>query len=121
MPNSDQLISVVTAFKLWRSKRNGRQAPTPTPLRKQAVSLLNTYSTSQITSALRISGGQLKQWRHSLDVPVQSPQFIELPVSLPSQNAPINIELNFTSGDQLRLCGVVEPDLLTTLIGAMKS
>jgi|TARA_B110000240_G_scaffold188897_1_gene228249 hypothetical protein len=69
---------------------------------------------------LRISGGQLKRWCYSLDVPVQSPQFIALPVSLPSQNSPINIELNFTSGDQLRLCGVVEPDLLSTLIGAMK-
>ncbi|MFT6778879.1 MAG: hypothetical protein ACJAV1_002822 [Paraglaciecola sp.] len=70
---------------------------------------------------MRISGGQLKRWCYSLDVPVQSPQFIALPVSLPSQNSPINIELNFTSGDQLRLCGVVEPDLLSTLIGAMKS
>jgi len=121
MTNSDQLTSVVTAFELWRSNRNGRQVPTPTPLRKQAVSLLNNYSTSQITSALRISGGQLKQWRHSLDVPVQSPQFIELPVLLPSHNSPINIELHFTSGDQLHLSGVVEPDLITTLIAAMKS
>ncbi len=121
MPNSDQLTSVVNAFELWRSNRNGRQAPTPTSLRKQAVSLLKTYSSSQITSALRISGGQLKQWRHSLDVPVQLPQFIALPVSSTPHNEPMNIELHFTSGDQLRLSGVVERDIITTLIGAMKS
>jgi len=121
MPNSDQLTSAVTAFELWRSNRNGRQVPTPTPLRKQAVSLLKTYSTSQITSALRISGGQLKQWRHSPDVSVQSPQFIELPASSTPQPEPMNIELCFASGDQLRLCGVVERDIITTLIGVMKS
>lgn len=121
MPNNDQLTSLVTAFELWRTNRNGRQAPTPTSLREQAVSLLKTYSTSQITSALRISGGQLKQWRHSLDVPAKLPQFIELPVSSMQQNEPMNIELYFTSGDQLRFSGVVELDVLTTLIGAMKS
>lgn len=121
MPNSDQLTSVVTAFELWRSNRNGRQAPTPTSLRKQAVSLLNTYSTSQITSALRISGGQLKQWRSLMEVSVQSPQFIELPVSSTPQPAPFNIELCFASGDQLRLSSVVERDVLTTLINALKS
>ena len=121
MPNSDQLTTVVTAFELWRSNRKGRKTPTPIPLRKQAVSLLNTYSTSQITSALRISGGQLKQWRHSPDVLVQLPQFIELPVSSTPPHAPMKLELHFTSGDQLCLTGVVDLDVITTLIGAMKS
>jgi hypothetical protein len=60
MPKQDQLSIVVTAFEYWRSNRNGRQVPTPTALREQTVELLNHYSSSQITSALRISGSQLK-------------------------------------------------------------
>jgi hypothetical protein len=40
MTNSDQLTSVVTAFELWRSNRNGRQVPTPNPLRKQASGII---------------------------------------------------------------------------------
>ncbi|MCP4985317.1 MAG: hypothetical protein GY928_04370 [Colwellia sp.] len=61
MPNQEQLSIVVTAFAHWRSNRNGRQVPTPNALREQAVALLNHYSSSQITSSLRISGSQLKQ------------------------------------------------------------
>tara|TARA_R110001583_G_scaffold194367_1_gene365104 strand:- start:556 stop:921 length:366 start_codon:yes stop_codon:yes gene_type:complete len=121
MPNSDQLTFVVTAFELWRSNRKGRQAPTPISLRKQAVSLLNTYSTSQIISALRISGGQLKQWRHSFDMSEPLCQFIELPISSTPSHAPMKLELHFVSSDQLRLTGVADLDVLTTLIGAMKS
>jgi len=45
MSNQDQLPTVVTAFEHWRSNRNGRQVPTPLPLREQAVALLNYYSS----------------------------------------------------------------------------
>jgi len=67
MSNQDQLPNVVIAFEHWRSNRNGRQVPTPVPLREQAVALLNYYSSSQITSALRISGSSLVQYEMSLN------------------------------------------------------
>ena len=80
MSNQDQLTTVVTAFEHWRSNRNGRKVPTPLPLREQTVALLNYYSSSQITSALRISGSQLKQWRISTAPTETIPQFVHLPI-----------------------------------------
>jgi hypothetical protein len=121
MPTSDQLSTVVTAFKHWRSNRNGRQVPTPVPLREQAVALLNYYSSSQITSALRISGSQLKQWRNTAAPTEIKPQFVHLPiVDLPTQPT-VNIEIGFTNGDQMHLSGVVDNNMLISLIGAMRS
>ncbi|AZG35429.1 MULTISPECIES: hypothetical protein [Gammaproteobacteria] len=60
MSTLDPLSTLTTAFECWRSNRNSRQAPTPNTLREHAVGLLEHYSSSKITSALRISGGQLK-------------------------------------------------------------
>lgn len=121
MPNKDQLPTVVSAFEHWRSNRNGRQVPTPIALREQAVTLLNNYSSSQITSALRISGSQLKQWRNSAVPTETKPQFVHLPISISPTQSSINVELCFASGDQMHLSGVVDSDMLTSLVGAMKS
>ena len=117
----DQLAVVVTAFSHWRENRKGRNVSTPIPLREQAVSLLNTYSSSKITSALHISGSQLKQWRHQNNTSAAISSFVSLPVTtLAPQNA-FNIELCFVSGEQLRLSDVVGHEVLTTLINAIKS
>jgi hypothetical protein len=121
MPNQDQLLTVVTAFEQWRSNRNGRQEPTPNALREQAVSLLNNYSSSQITSALRISGSQLKQWRNSAIPTETKPQFVHLPISISPMQSSIKVELCFACGDQMHLTGMVNSDMLVSLIGAMKS
>ena len=121
MPNKDQLSTLVTAFEHWRSNRNGRQVPTPSELREQAVALLNHYSSSQITSALRISGSQLKQWRNSAAPTEAKPQFVHLPISEPPTHPSVNVELCFASGDMMHLSGVVDSDMLVSLIGAMKS
>ncbi len=120
MLNQDQLSIVVTAFEHWRSNRNGRQVPTPTALRQQAVALFNHYSSSQITSALRISGSQLKQWRNIIASTETTPQFVHLPISSPPTQS-VNIELCFASGDQMHLSGVVDSNMLISLVGAMKS
>jgi hypothetical protein len=121
MPNQDQLLTVVTAFEHWRSNRNGRQVLTPTALREQAVTLLNHYSASQITLALRISGSQLKQWRNSAVPTEVKPQFVHLPIS-PSLTQPlINVELHFASGEQMCLSGVIDSEMITAFIGAMRS
>jgi hypothetical protein len=121
MPNQDQLSIVVTAFEHWRSNRNGRQVPTPTALREQAVALLNHYSSSQITSALRISGSQLKQWRKCVAPTKIKPQFVHLPISSPSTLPSVKVELCFASGDQMNLSGAVNGDMLISFISAMKS
>ncbi len=121
MPNQEQLPIVVTAFAHWRSNRIGRQVPTPNALREQAVALLNHYSSSQITSALRISGSQLKQWRNSAVPTETKPQFVHLPMSDSSTHPRVKVELCFVSGDQMHLSGVVDSDMLISLVGAMKS
>lgn len=121
MQNQDLLSTVVTAFEQWRNNRRGRQVPTPTALREQTVALLNHYSSSKITAALRISGSQLKQWQNSVKLCEQTTQFVHLPIS-PSLNQPaINVELRFTQGDEMSLSGVVDTHLIISLIGAMKS
>ena len=121
MSNQDQLSSVVTAFEHWRNNRNGRQVPTPNVLREQAVALLNHYSSSQITSALRISGSQLKQWRNSIAPTETTPQFVHLPISTSPTLSSVKIELCFASGDQMNLSGAVNGELLISLITVMKS
>ncbi len=121
MSNQDQLPTVVTAFEHWRSNRNGRQVPTPLPLREQAVALLNYYSSSQITSALRISGSQLKQWRNSVEPTDKTPLFVHLPISTSLTQPPFNVELRFAQGNEMSLSGVVDGHLIMSLIGAMKS
>ncbi|MEI6893900.1 MAG: hypothetical protein V5789_04540 [Colwellia sp.] len=121
MSNQDQLLTVVTAFEHWRSNRNGRQVPTPTALREQVVALLNHYSSSQITSALRISGTQLKQWRNTAAPTETSPQFVHLPISTFPTLSSVKVELCFACGDQMHLSGVVDSDMFISLVGAIKS
>ncbi len=121
MSNQDQLSTLVTAFEHWRSKRNGRQVPTPSTLREQAVELLNHYSSSQITTALRISGSQLKQWRNSVVPDEEKSQFVHLPLSTSPTQPSVKVELCFASGDQMHLSGLVDSDMLASLIGAMRS
>ena len=121
MPNKDQLSTLVSAFEHWRSNRNGRKEPTPLALREQAVTLLNNYSSSQITSAIRISGSQLKQWRNSVAPTDGTSQFVHLPISISPTQSSVKIELCFASGDQMHLSGLVDSSMLVSLIGAMKS
>ncbi|WP_159818046.1 hypothetical protein [Colwellia sp. 20A7] len=123
MPNQDQLTTVVTAFEHWRSNRSGRQVTTPIALREQAVALLNHYSSSKITSALRISGGQLKQWRNTLEPAEKAPLFVHLPISPPPllTQPPFTVELRFAQGNEMSLSGVIDTNIIISLIGAMKS
>jgi hypothetical protein len=81
MSTPDQIPTVVTTFEHCRNNRNVRQVPTPTYLHEQVVALLDYYSSSQITSALKISGSQLKQWRNNAEPTGTNPQFVHLPIS----------------------------------------
>ncbi|MCG6200562.1 hypothetical protein [Psychromonas antarctica] len=119
MSNPEQLSSVITAFEQWRHHKNGRQ--TPALLRQQAVALLDNYSSSRITSALRISGTQLKQWTESLQVVNKPAPFVHLPLSSSVQHKSLNLELHFRHGEQLTLCGDISLSLITAMIQEMKS
>ena len=118
MSNSEQLSSVIAAFEQWRHHKNGRQ--TPTPLRQQAVALLDNYSSSKITSALSISGTQLKHWAESLQVAETPVPFVHLPLSSSAQYKSLNLQLHFRHGEQLTLSGDISLSLITAMIQEMK-
>lgn len=120
MSNPEQLSSVIAAFEQWRHNKNGRQTATPEPLRQQAVALLDNYSSSKITSALRISGTQLKQWTESLQVTNNPDPFVHLPLSTSAQHKSLNLQLHFRHGEQLTLSGDLSLSLITAMIQEMK-
>ena len=121
MSNPEPLTRVITAFEQWRQNKSGRQKPIPAPLRKQAVLLLDEYSSSKITSALKISGSQLKQWTESLQLVNNTHQFVDLPLPSSAQPASLNVQLHFRHGGHLTLGGDISVSLLTAMIQEMKS
>ena len=125
MSNQDQLTIVVNAFEQWRKNRNSSTNTTPKPLRRQTVALNNHYSSSRITTALRISGGQFKQWCNeypSLNEPID---FLELPVTQNPQGdesgeCTLKLEISFPRGEKLQLSGQITPNLLATRFKEMR-
>ncbi|MBL4831866.1 MAG: hypothetical protein JKY55_18535 [Aliivibrio sp.] len=115
MKNHDPLSTLVTAFSLWREKRTKGRDPIPQSLRRQAVALLTNYSKSTIISALKISGGQFKQWCETFKPPKQVIDFVPLP-PLELETPTLTLELSFTNGSQLCLSGNISAQLLSTLI-----
>ncbi|HEY5715024.1 MAG TPA: hypothetical protein VIS54_01300 [Psychromonas sp.] len=121
MSNPEQLSSVIAAFEQWRHNKKGRQVPTPASLRQQAVALLDNYSSSKITSALRISGTQLKQWAESLQVANTPDPFVHLPLFPSAQHKSLSLALHFRHGEQLTLSGEISPSLISAIIREMQS
>jgi hypothetical protein len=101
MSNQDQLSDVVAAFEQWRNNKNGSQLATPRHLRQQAVLLLEHCFSSAITSALSISGNQLKQWRE-LSTPANT-EFISMPLVNETSASQQWLELRLHNGVQLSL------------------
>ena len=117
MSNQDQLSVVVTAFEQWRKNRTSPKGATPQPLRQQAVALKSQYSSSRITIALKISGGQFKQWCKDYQSLNESIDFVQLPVTSSPQideveEGALKLELSFSHGEQLRLSGQITPILI---------
>jgi hypothetical protein len=54
------------------------------------INLLEHCSCSEVTSVLRISGSQLKQWQESFEVNQTSHDFIRLPVQNEAQHMQFN-------------------------------
>jgi hypothetical protein len=124
MENSTEINRVVAAFDLWRNNRGSRRSPIPLNLRRQAIDLLEHCSSSKITSMLRISGSQLKQWREAVKPNQISPDFIRLPVqneALHRVNELPKIELRLCNGAVLTFLGEISQPLLVTMIQEAKS
>jgi hypothetical protein len=85
MTPSLSLETVESRFATWRENRKHLREPVPTILRKQALELKSTYSTSQVTAALKISGSMLKRWEamHTTTRQPDSSNFLSLPALAP--------------------------------------
>ena len=124
MTNAKEINQVIEAFELWRHNRGSRRATTPQALRKQAVDLLEHYSSSKVTSILRISGSQLKQWREFVKPSQINHDFIQLPEQTEEHhivNEHPRIELRFCNGTALNFSGEITHALLVTMIQEAKS
>lgn len=123
MSKPDHLNRVIAAFEQWRQTKNKHQTIIPTPLRQQAVALLDAYSSSKITAALRLSGSQLKSWAEVHHVDEQPPVFVQLPpvaeLAPSSSVTPHSIALHFRHGGKLLLSGDISPALLGAIIREM--
>ena len=115
MANQDKLTLVANAFEHWRHSRTHRYEKTPQDLRQQTVGLLAHYSRAKITSTLKISGTQFKQWHEGFSSSTDNnASFVTLaPVTI--LPASLNLTLDFTNGNQLRLSGDISAELLTAL------
>jgi len=114
---TDTLIEVKNAFKQWRANRSSSAEKTPQQLRNLAVSLLTQYSSAKITTALRISGANLKLWRN--EITTEPPEFIELAPAAsaePAVNHHLDISLQLNNDSRVRLSGNISPVLLTALV-----
>lgn len=116
MSKNDPLILAENAFQQWRHSRSHRCAKTPLALRKQAVALLEFHSRAIITSTLKLSGNNFKNWTEAF-----SPSSVSHDVSfvalepLTTQPAALNLTLDMANGCQLRLSGDISPALLIAL------
>lgn len=119
MKNSDQLSITATAFDLWREKRVYPRERTPLALRQQAVLLYKNYSSSKITTALKISGTQLNQWKTLLAPKDEHPDFVHLP-SPSTTTEPLTLSLSFANGASMVFNGAISSTLLTTIIQESK-
>ena len=123
MANAKEIHQVVEAFELWRHNRGCRKSPTPQALRKKAVDLLEHCSSSKVTSMLRLSGSQLKQWRESVKTSQTNHDFIHLPAQNEAHhivNEHPRIELRFCNGTALNFSGEMTQALLVTFIQEAK-
>lgn len=87
------------------------------------INLLEHCSCRKVTSVLRISGSQLKQWRESFEVNQTSHDFIRLSVqnkALHSVNEHPIIEFRLCNGGALTFAGQISQALLVAMIQEVK-
>ncbi len=121
MQNNNPLSNLVTAFEQWREKRIKGKDLVPQSLRSQAVALKRNYSTGRITSALKISGGQFKQWCEVLHPAKKTIDFVPLPTLDIEKQKNLKLQLYFPDDTQLCLSGDISEALLSTLIREIRA
>jgi hypothetical protein len=116
MQNPDEMMALaVTAFQHWRTSRANRVVKTPPALQQQAAALRASFSSSKIMKALSVSGTNLKRWSSQKQTKHSLIEFVALPSINEPQPAPLSLELAFTNGCHLRLCGDISPAMLTAI------
>jgi len=120
MKKSDQLSITAAAFDQWRINRVSRSERTPLALRQQAVLLYKDYPSSRITSALKISGTQLKLWNTLCAPKDDYPDFVHLPSPNTPTTVPLNLSLSFPNGTAVVLNGDISSTLISTIIQECK-
>ncbi len=121
MVKSNTLALVAAAFSDWRNSRTSGNGRIPTPLREQAVALLEQYSKAQVISALGINHSALKRWQNTN--PQLDTGFVALPnIPITAEDAKIfstlNITLNHPSGTEMCISGDITPAQLHSLANA---
>lgn len=120
MSHQEQLAQAIAEFQQWRLTRQSRNEHTPIKLRQLAVKLRLHYSTQKISTALRLSGTQLKQWSLDGQSTKEPPEFTPLPITTGVPGEPpsdaLTIELTLGNGAQLSLSGDISTAMLATLL-----
>lgn len=135
MSSSLTLESVQAEFQQWRQQKRTRGSRVPDELRRKALALRGQVKTSQLVSALGLSGSTLKQWsgeKNNETPPANPPaEFVALPIDLPttaipaiaSQKTPSTqqLQLSCESGNGLRWClqGDIHHEQLSAFIHAV--
>ena len=116
MQNPDEMMaSAITAFEQWRQTRVNRAAKTPIVLQQQAAALLAHFASSKITSALKISGTNIKRWSKQVKNKQILTEFVPLPLIDEPASDTLNVALVFNNGCHMRLCGELSPAQLTAI------
>lgn len=118
MPTPKELLTTaITDFTHWRKSKSHSSAPTPEPLREQAVALLEHFPFTRVTTTLKLSSSLLRRWSQRQPVTIHEQQPNEF-IALPPSEAPkshLALELILGNGCQMRLSGDFSTDQLNVV------
>lgn len=117
MQNRKNLIQATADFEHWRQTRINKHASIPDELRCLALKLLEEYPISHVTKALRICTTQINDWRKQLPFKSSAPDFVPLQIEPDLRpKSDLSLQLTLPNLSQIRISGLVSPDLLRALI-----
>jgi hypothetical protein len=96
-----KLEAVKQEFDTWRISRS-KIGKIPDHLWNKALALLKYYSVSEITGALRLSGGQMKARRKQLEITTRTKfpsKFVEISTATTFGNSSTTLKLGLTRAD----------------------
>lgn len=127
----DNLNSIRRAADAWRGTGRRRLSQ---DIKTRAVRLLDQYPSRDVAAAVRVSGAKVvERWRGSVDVdkgtirrgaaltspsPRSTSAFVELPVSLGSPDAEVEVQILAAQGHRLQVRGRLGAAQLRALVGA---